>query len=105
MWFDFSDDLDLIIASFSQQYGINLWEEKGRKLPTRIFINLCYMLNEKTPLGKIIQIRSCDDKEILKNFTDEQNKIRDDWRNRFNTKTRQEIDLYNIDLILTSLAE
>lgn len=63
------------------------------------------MLNEETPLGKIIQIRSCDDKEMLKNFTDEQHKIRDDWRNRFNKKSRQEIDLYNIDLILTSLAE
>lgn len=36
----------------------------------------------KTPLGQIISIRSENDKEMLKHFTSEQHKVRNDWRNR-----------------------
>lgn len=35
-----------------------------------------------TPLGKIIQIRSENNKEQLKHFTSEMHKIRNEWRNR-----------------------
>lgn len=35
-----------------------------------------------TPLGNIVQIRSEDDKNILKGFSKEQRKIRSEWRNR-----------------------
>lgn len=35
-----------------------------------------------TPLGKVIQIRSESNKEMLKLYTPEMNKIRNDWRNR-----------------------
>ena len=35
-----------------------------------------------TPLGNIIQIRSENDKDALKNFTPEMHKIRNEWRNR-----------------------
>ncbi len=35
-----------------------------------------------TPLGQIVQIRAEDNKEILKSFTNEQKRIRSDWRNR-----------------------
>lgn len=35
-----------------------------------------------TPLGKVIQIRSENKKENLKQFTPEMHKIRNDWRNR-----------------------
>lgn len=95
------------MSSFTQQYHINLFEEQGRKLPKNIFINYCYMLNEETALGKIIQIRSCEDKDILKNFTDEQNEIRDKWRKRFrkNNETRLEINLHNLDLIFEHLSQ
>lgn len=34
-----------------------------------------------TPLGNVVQIRSEEDKEILKNFTPEQKRIRSEWRN------------------------
>lgn len=36
----------------------------------------------KTPLGQVVSIRSEEDKDILKNFTPEQHKIRNEWRNR-----------------------
>ena len=93
------------MSSFSQQYNIHLFTDKGRKLPRRIFLNYCYMLNEDTPLGKIIQVRSCEDKEMLKHFTPEQNKIRDEWRQRFNNNTQLEIDTHNLDLIFERLSE
>lgn len=38
----------------------------------------------ETPLGQIVSIRSEEEKDILKNFTKEQHKIRNDWRNRNN---------------------
>lgn len=38
----------------------------------------------ETPLGQIVSIRSEEDKDMLKNFTPEQHKIRNDWRNRVN---------------------
>lgn len=36
----------------------------------------------KTPLGQIVSIRSEEDKDMLKNFTPEQHKIRNDWREK-----------------------
>lgn len=38
----------------------------------------------KTPLGMIVQIRSEEDKDILKHFTREQHQIRNAWRSRHN---------------------
>ena len=39
-----------------------------------------------TPLGKIIEIRSENDKDMLKHFTPSQNKIRHEWRSRLAKK-------------------
>ncbi|RRR15879.1 hypothetical protein CVV73_25905, partial [Enterobacter hormaechei] len=36
----------------------------------------------KTPLGEVVSIRSEEDKDILKSFTPEQHRIRNEWRNR-----------------------
>lgn len=46
------------------------------------FCTLLAGIMPKTPLGQIISIRSEDDEEMLKNFTKEQLKIRDEWRSR-----------------------
>lgn len=35
-----------------------------------------------TPLGNIVQIRAEENKDILKNFSPEQKRIRMEWRNR-----------------------
>lgn len=35
-----------------------------------------------TPLGNIVRILSEEDKNIIKNFTTEQKRIRSEWRNR-----------------------
>lgn len=39
-------------------------------------------ISSKTPLGNIVLIRAEEDRETLKNFTQEQHKIRNDWRNK-----------------------
>lgn len=48
------------------------------------FQTLLIGIMPKTPLGQIVSIRSEEDKEMLKNFTEEQHRIRNEWRNRVN---------------------
>lgn len=48
------------------------------------FSTLLAGIMPETPLGQIVSIRSEEDKDMLKNFTKEQHKIRNDWRNRVN---------------------
>ena len=78
-WYDLIEDWELIEASFTQQYGIRLsrddmsWWEFQSKLQ---------LLNEKTPLGQIGSIRAEDDSETLKHFTNEQKRIRSEYRNK-----------------------
>lgn len=48
------------------------------------FSTLLKGIMPETPLGQIVSIRSEEDKDMLKNFTKEQHKIRNDWRNRNN---------------------
>lgn len=46
------------------------------------FYDLLAGLDADTPLGKIVQIRTETDKEILKNFTPGQRQIRADWQRK-----------------------
>ena len=39
-------------------------------------------IDNKTALGRIIAIRAEDDKEILKTFTKEQHRIRNEWKEK-----------------------
>lgn len=48
------------------------------------FSTLLAGIMPETPLGQIVSIRSEEDKDMLKSFTKEQHKIRNDWRNRVN---------------------
>lgn len=46
------------------------------------FKSLLSGLSHKTPLGNVVQIRSEDDSELLKHFTKEQHRIRNEWRTK-----------------------
>lgn len=46
------------------------------------FCTLLAGIMPKTPLGQVVSIRSEENKDILKNFTPEQHRIRNEWRNR-----------------------
>ncbi|AOZ77181.1 Gp15 family bacteriophage protein [Clostridium pasteurianum] len=74
------DDWGLIEASFTAQYGIRLRNE-----PDMSWGEFCTLLGgimPKTPLGQIVSIRSEEDKDMLKHFTKEQRRIRNEWRSR-----------------------
>lgn len=81
-WYDLFEDWDLVEASFAMQYGIRLRQEEDMSWSE--FCSLLAGIMPKTPLGQIVSIRSEEDKDMLKNFTDEQQKIRDEWRNKNN---------------------
>lgn len=46
------------------------------------FCTLLAGIMPKTPLGQIVSIRSEEDENMLKDFTPEQHKIRNQWRSR-----------------------
>lgn len=39
-------------------------------------------LGPDTPLGRIVSVRAEEDRDILKYFTAEQNRVRNEWRSR-----------------------
>lgn len=79
-WYDLYEDWGLIEASFASQYGIRLRNETD--MPWGEFCTLLAGILPDTPLGKMTNIRAENDKEVLKNFTKEQHKIRNEWRSR-----------------------
>lgn len=79
-YYDIIDDWPLIEASFFKQYGIRL--RQINDMPWDEFCSYLSGIMPDTPLGNVVQIRSEEDKEILKNFTPEQKRIRSEWRNR-----------------------
>ncbi|MDV3426665.1 MAG: bacteriophage Gp15 family protein [Bacillota bacterium] len=81
-WYDLLDDWDLIVSSFATQYNIRLAQET--EMAWDEFCSLLKGIMPETPLGQIVSIRSEEDKDILKNFTTEHHKIRNEWRNRNN---------------------
>ena len=63
------------------QYGIRI---RNDDMSWNEFCTLLTGIMPETPLGQIVSIRSEEDKETLKNFTKEQHRIRNEWRNRVN---------------------
>lgn len=61
------------------------------------FTSLLSGLKPDTPLGNIVSIRSETNKDILKSFTPEQKKIRNDWQRR-KAKTVTDMNKYNSDM-------
>jgi hypothetical protein len=80
-WYDFYDDWDLIEASIAQQYGIRIRQEI-KTIRWKEVKTLIVGLLPDTPLGKIVSIRSENNKDILKQFTPEMRRIRNDWLRR-----------------------
>lgn len=80
-FYDLIDDFDLIESSFAQQYGIRLRKEID-SIKWGEFASLLSGLNGDTALGNIVRIRSEKDPKILKNFTENEKKIRSKWINK-----------------------
>lgn len=93
-WYDFYDDWDLIEASIAQQYGIRLRAEINTISWSEVKMLIGGLLGE-TPLGRIISIRSENDKDMLKNFTPDMHRIRNDWRNKMANDKLKDVDRLN----------
>nr|DAY32323.1 MAG TPA: hypothetical protein [Caudoviricetes sp.] len=52
-------------------------------------------ISSETALGRVVAIRAENDKNILKNFTPEQHRIRNNWKKR-QAQTRTEEDMKNV---------
>lgn len=80
-YYDLIDDFDLIISSFQSQYGLRL----SRELQTMKwdeFRDLLVGIAPDTALGRIVSIRAENDKNVLKHFSKDQHRIRNEWRQR-----------------------
>lgn len=64
------------------QYGIRIYSEGFKDIGWQEFKTLLTGLGPDTPLGRIISIRSEEDKDVLKTFNADQKRIRAEWRNR-----------------------
>ncbi len=76
-----TEDFGLVVASFQAQYGIRL-SEKLDTMKWDEFRDLLVGIGPDTPLGRMISIRAEDDKDVLKHFTKQQHRIRNEWRSR-----------------------
>lgn len=79
-WYDIFEDWALIESSFAQQYSIRLRNEP--EMSWDEFCTLLAGIMAETPLGQIVTIRSENDQEQLKHFSEAQRNIRNAWRNR-----------------------
>lgn len=99
-YYDLTGDFDLIIASFQSQYGIRLSKELPSGMKWGEFRDLLVGLGPDTALGRIVSIRAEEDKEVLKHFTKEQKRIRNEWRNRRAKKTSMDDMMHMLNSLL-----
>ena len=70
------------MSSFQSQYGLRLSRELPAGMKWNEFADLLCGIGPDTALGRIVAIRAETDEKILKQFTPEQNRIRDEWRKK-----------------------
>ena len=80
-YYDLYDDWDLIEASIAQQYGVRLRKEINTIKWSEVRVMIAGLTSE-TPLGKIISIRTETDPDIIKNFSPDMRRIRNEWVNK-----------------------
>lgn len=87
------EDFDLIVSSFRTQYGISLYSYDFKKMKWKEFKALLSGIDSETPLGRIVQIRSEEDPNMLEHFSPGQHRIRNDWRLRLSKgKSQKELE-------------
>ena len=79
-YYDLFEDWDLIVSSFLSQYGLRIRTKEFETVSWDEFKALLAGLSPETALGRIVAIRSENDENILKHFSPEQKRIRNEWR-------------------------
>ena len=72
-----------------KDYGIRLRDEDN--MCWSEFSSALSGLGSDNALGRIVEVRSCDDEDVLQYFSPSQLNIRREWRNRYKT------DFSNLD--------
>ena len=88
-WYDFEEDWELIASSLKTQYGYSIRKEIDNMDWAELCSDISGLMGE-TPLGNIVQIRSEDDREKLKSFTQDQKNIRWKYRMKMAKNVNQE---------------
>lgn len=88
-YYDLFDDWDVIASSLKTQYGYSIRKEIDNLSWGELSSDIAG-INGDTPLGNLVEIRSENDQERLKNFTPNQRKIRNEWRNKQAKKVNTE---------------
>ncbi|MCK3937152.1 hypothetical protein HCC45_13450 [Streptococcus suis] len=89
------DDFDLVVSSIRTQYGLSLYSHEFKKMTWKEFRALLAGLSSETPLGRIVQIRSEEDPQMLESFSEGQHRIRNEWRLRL-AKEKTDADLHQV---------
>ena len=110
-YYDLIDDFGLIVSSFQSQYGIRLSRELLTGMKWDEFRDLLVGIGPDTALGRIVSIRAEEDEDILKNFTQEQHRIRNEWKRKrarilekMTDRTAMEADLAGIKAAFMRMA-
>lgn len=90
----------MIESSFFQQYGIRL---RSVSLEWDEFLNLLSGLLPETPLGRVVAIRKEKDPNVLKEFTPEQKKIRNEWLKKSVSEVGYEEAMKNFEAMFRAL--
>lgn len=80
-YYDIDSDWSLIVSSFQTQYGIRLSNELSN-MNWREFSYLIEGLSGDTPLGRITSIRAENNPDVIKDFTPQEKKIRNEYRRK-----------------------
>ena len=96
--YDLFDDWDLVASSLKTQYGYSIRKEIDN-LDWGELISDIAGLKGDTPLGNIVRIRKEKDPEVLKKFTPEEIKIRNEWL----TKSASQISEENYEQAMESI--
>ncbi len=97
-WYDFEEDWELIASSLKTQYGYSIRKEIETMSWAELSSDISGLMGD-TPLGNIVQIRSEDDRERLKNFTQDQKNIR--WKYRM--KMAENVDQEEFKKVIADL--
>lgn len=82
----------MIEASFAKQYGIRLRNEDDMSWSE--FCSLLSGIMHDTPLGRIVAIRSERDPKVIKEFTKDEIRIRNEWLIKRNQKLKKDKAAY-----------
>ena len=92
-YYDLFDDWELIVSSLLQQYGIRVYSTEFKRMKWAELSALIAGIGPDTPLGRIVSIRAESDKDRIKEFTPDQNRIWSAWRKKLaGQKTKQDME-------------